>query len=183
MSRGEEHLPPGPQPVPTSVSFPDPETQVLQEHTSARPCQAPHSHLPSPLCPVSSVPSGRTWRRSWGWGCVGIQPCLQGRLGVRTVLPPGLHTRPVAASHSRTCQRAGHGTVFPTSSQNHLCEWSHEPQLKNVTQILIVMWLYLVLQIVQNLCRAETWIWFLGQEDLLEKAMATHSSILARKIP
>ena len=29
----------------------------------------------------------------------------------------------------------------------------------------------------------ETWVRFLGQEDLLEKGMATHSSILAWKIP
>ena len=29
----------------------------------------------------------------------------------------------------------------------------------------------------------ETWVRFLGQEDLLEKDMATHSSTLAWKIP
>ena len=29
----------------------------------------------------------------------------------------------------------------------------------------------------------ETWVWSLGQEDPLEKEMATHSSILALKIP
>ena len=29
----------------------------------------------------------------------------------------------------------------------------------------------------------KTWIWFLGQEDPLEKEMATHSSILAWEIP
>ena len=29
----------------------------------------------------------------------------------------------------------------------------------------------------------ETWVRSLGQEDLLEKEMATHSSILAWKIP
>ena len=31
--------------------------------------------------------------------------------------------------------------------------------------------------------RRETWVQSLGQEDLLEKEMATHSSILAWKIP
>ena len=30
---------------------------------------------------------------------------------------------------------------------------------------------------------AETWVQSLGQEDLLEKEMATHSSILAWEIP
>ena len=29
----------------------------------------------------------------------------------------------------------------------------------------------------------ETWVRFLGQEDMLEKGMATHSSILAWKMP
>ena len=29
----------------------------------------------------------------------------------------------------------------------------------------------------------ETWVQFLGQEDLLEKGLATHPSILAWKIP
>ena len=29
----------------------------------------------------------------------------------------------------------------------------------------------------------ETWIWSLGWEDSLEKGMATHSSILAGRIP
>ena len=29
----------------------------------------------------------------------------------------------------------------------------------------------------------ETWVRFLGREDLLEEGMATHSSILAWKIP
>ena len=39
-------------------------------------------------------------------------------------------------------------------------------------------------QIVKNLpARQETLVQYLGQEDLLEKGMATHSSILACRIP
>ena len=42
----------------------------------------------------------------------------------------------------------------------------------------------LVVQTVKNLPAVwETWIRSLGQEDLLEKGMATHSSILAWRIP
>ena len=34
--------------------------------------------------------------------------------------------------------------------------------------------------VVKNpLAKQETWVWSLGQEDYLEKEMATHSSILA----
>ena len=42
----------------------------------------------------------------------------------------------------------------------------------------------LVAQMVKNLPEIqETQVWFLGQEDLLEKGMATHSSILAWRNP
>ena len=42
----------------------------------------------------------------------------------------------------------------------------------------------LVAQTVKHLAtNRETWVQFLGQEDLLEKEMATHSSILAWRIP
>ena len=37
---------------------------------------------------------------------------------------------------------------------------------------------------VKNLpAMQKTWVWSLGLEDLLEKEMATHSSILAWRIP
>ena len=39
-------------------------------------------------------------------------------------------------------------------------------------------------QLVKNLlAMQETWVQSLGREDLLEKGMATHSSILAWRIP
>ena len=42
----------------------------------------------------------------------------------------------------------------------------------------------LVAQMIKHLpTMPETWVQSLGQEDLLEKEMATHSSILAWKIP
>ena len=43
---------------------------------------------------------------------------------------------------------------------------------------------FLVAQMVKNLsAMQEAWVQFLGQEDPLEKGMATHSSILAWGIP
>ena len=42
----------------------------------------------------------------------------------------------------------------------------------------------LIAQSVKNLpAMQETWVQFLGQEDPLEKETATHSSILAKRIP
>jgi len=46
-----------------------------------------------------------------------------------------------------------------------------------------ICWASLVAQIVKCLpAKRETWVWSLGREDPLEKAMATHSSTLAWKI-
>ena len=45
-------------------------------------------------------------------------------------------------------------------------------------------WASLVAQLVKNLpAVVETWVWSLGWEDPLEKGKATHSSILAWRIP
>ena len=45
-------------------------------------------------------------------------------------------------------------------------------------------WIFLVIQLVKNLpAMQETWIGSLGWEDPLEKGKATHSSILAWRIP
>ena len=50
--------------------------------------------------------------------------------------------------------------------------------------ILLAFWTSLVAQMVKHLpIMWEIWVQSLGQEDLLEKEMATHSSILAWKIP
>ena len=47
-----------------------------------------------------------------------------------------------------------------------------------------LIWLILVAQMVKNLpTMQETWVWSLGWEDPLEEDMATHSSILAWRIP
>ena len=45
-------------------------------------------------------------------------------------------------------------------------------------------WAFLVAQLVKNQpAMQETWVQSLGWEDLLEKGTATHSSILAWRIP
>ena len=48
----------------------------------------------------------------------------------------------------------------------------------------IATFLHGVTQLVKKLfAMQETWVQFLGQEDPLEKGMATHSSILAWRVP
>ena len=50
--------------------------------------------------------------------------------------------------------------------------------------MLCIIWPSLVAQTVKCLpTMRETWVRSLGQQDLLEKEMATHSSILAWNIP
>ena len=47
-----------------------------------------------------------------------------------------------------------------------------------------IVWASLVAQLVKNLsAKWETWVWSLGWEDPLEKGKATHSSVLAWRIP
>ena len=48
----------------------------------------------------------------------------------------------------------------------------------------VLHWAFLVAQKLKHLpAMWGTWVWSLGQEDPLEKEMATHSSILAWRIP
>ena len=48
----------------------------------------------------------------------------------------------------------------------------------------LMLWASLIAQLVKNLpAMQETLVQFLGQEDPLEKGKATHSSILAWRIP
>ena len=50
--------------------------------------------------------------------------------------------------------------------------------------IIIYILSFLVDRVVKNLpTMQETWVQSLGQEDLLEKGMAAHSSVLAWRIP
>ena len=52
------------------------------------------------------------------------------------------------------------------------------------SQSIAYFWASLVAQTIKNLsAMQETWVRSLGQENLLEKGMATHSSILAWRIP
>ena len=48
----------------------------------------------------------------------------------------------------------------------------------------LFIWASLVAQMVKRVSAVrETWVRFLGREDPLEKGMATHSSVLAWRIP
>ena len=60
--------------------------------------------------------------------------------------------------------------LFKKKNEYYTCKWE--------------MGASLIAQMVKNLpAMQETWVQFLGQEDPLEKGMATHSSILAQGIP
>ena len=57
-------------------------------------------------------------------------------------------------------------------------------QREEIIQVYTPVWASLVAQKVKRLpAMQETWVPSLGQEDPLEKEMATHSSTLAWKIP
>ena len=57
-------------------------------------------------------------------------------------------------------------------------------EVARIIQSSCVVWASLVAQLVKNLpVMQETWVQSLGWEDPLEKGKATHSSILAWRIP
>ena len=56
--------------------------------------------------------------------------------------------------------------------------------IRHFYHLIWIIWACLVVQMVKNPpVMQETWVQSLGQEDPLEKEMATHSSILAWRIP
>ena len=62
--------------------------------------------------------------------------------------------------------------------------WLGRSAEEGIGYLLQCSWASLVAQLVKNLpAMWETWIRSLGWEDPLEKGKATHSSILARRIP
>ena len=64
-----------------------------------------------------------------------------------------------------------------------MVQLSH-PYMTTGKTIALTLWILLVAQTVKSLpATQETQVQSLGQEDLPEKEMATHSSILAWKIP
>ena len=62
--------------------------------------------------------------------------------------------------------------------------WVGKIPREGISYPLQYSWASLVAQLVKNLpAMRETWIWSQGWEDPLEKGMATHSIILAYRIP
>ena len=56
--------------------------------------------------------------------------------------------------------------------------------LQTIINVHLLFWASFVAQLVKNLpAMWETWVRSLGPEDSLEKEMATHSSVLAWRIP
>ena len=68
----------------------------------------------------------------------------------------------------------------------HKCMEKHPVSVRNAhfCSEVYILWTSLVAQLVKNLhAMQETWVRFLGWEDPLEKEKATHSRILAWRIP
>ena len=69
-------------------------------------------------------------------------------------------------------------------TEDKMVGWHHQLNGHEFEQTLGDSWASLIAQSVKNLPAVqETWVRFLHWEDPLEKEMATHSSILAWRIP
>ena len=75
------------------------------------------------------------------------------------------------------------GKKICLQGRRHQCNsWVRKIPWRRDRLPLQYSWASLVVQMVKN-AMWETWVQPLGQEDLLEKGMATHSSILAWRLP
>ena len=63
-------------------------------------------------------------------------------------------------------------------------KFKERTEMEKTLRLVLIHWASFVAQLVNNLpARQETWVQSLGWEDPLEEGMATHSSILAWRIP
>ena len=109
-----------------------------------------------------------------------VQPAAPGLLQARAVMPPG---RSIAL-----CPPA-QVTILPCEREPWKRPWIFSFSSYAVNPSLICpshsrKWASLVAQRVKNPpAMWDTWAWSLGWEDPLEEGMATHSSVLAWRIP
>ena len=78
------------------------------------------------------------------------------------------------------------GIYMPAIRASLVAQQVKNPQIpgEGIGYTLQYSWASLVAQMVKNLpAMQETWVQSLGWEDLLEEGRATHSSILAWRIP
>ena len=88
----------------------------------------------------------------------------------------------VQGTHCILLYRSGFTGLYFLLAKYYILN-QHRP---NTFLIITIFWnkASLVTQLVKNLpAKQKTWVWFLGQEDPLEKEMATHSSTLTWRIP
>ena len=74
--------------------------------------------------------------------------------------------------------------ILRHKSIHYIVKWKWITFCKGNIPLAEVQYFFLVAQLVKNLpAMWETWVWSLGWKDPLEKGRATHSSILAWRIP
>ena len=80
----------------------------------------------------------------------------------------------------KTGWKQGKGRIYLLG----LLELNEIMHIEHLELFLVLSGASLVAQMLKNLpAMQETWVWSLGWEDPLEKGMATHSNILAWRIP
>ena len=80
------------------------------------------------------------------------------------------------------CDSAGKESTCNAGDPGSIPESGRSPG-ERIGYPLQYSWASLVAQLGKNPAMRETWVWSLGWEDPLEKGKATHSSILAWRIP
>ena len=83
-------------------------------------------------------------------------------------------------------KREGNTAIFDNMDEpwGDYTKWNKPDTERQILYVITCMWASLIAQSVKNLpAMQEIQVWFLDQEDLWEKEMATHFSILVWEIP
>ena len=91
---------------------------------------------------------------------------------------------PISHIKQLRCGRRFLNQWFPPALSSQRCPLYHPPRSSGLNPGSDLSQASLVAQLVKNLpAKRKTWVRSLGWEDSLEKGKATHSSILAWRIP
>ena len=146
-------------------------------------------HVFKPSLVVQMVKRPPAVQETWVWSMGREDPLEEGTATPSNILAWKIPwTEELGRLRSMGSQRVRHYWATELSGYSKCGPWSGSIsttwELVRNAGSQLPLQASLVAQLVKNLpAMQETWVWSLGWEDPLEKGMATHSSILAWRIP
>ena len=157
---------------------------LIRTTAAAKSLQCPTLCDPIAGSPPGSTVPGILQARTLEWVAISFSNAWKWKVKVKSRSSVQLSGTPWTAAYqaplSMGFSRQEYWSGVPLPSPYGL----QTPDLSSLSPQLLSCWSSLVAQLVKNPpAMRETWVWSLGSEDPLEKGKATHSSILAWRIP